>query len=367
MRALYIHIPFCKTKCLFCSFTIAVGRDHFIDAYLNALEKEARFYQGEAIRTVYVGGGTPSYLSDDQIQHLFTIMKKHFDLASVEEITFETNPESVDFHKAKLLKQLGVNRLSLGVQSWDDRYLRFLGRKHTSELARKAFQEVRNAGHDNINIDIMFSFPKQSKEDIRQDIIKTVQLQPEHISLYALSIEKYSQFHARSVHLADSNTQAQQYAFAVAELTSNRYQQYEISNFCKPYKESRHNVLYWRGKDYIGLGVGAHSHMDGRRFWNIKRLSKYIKELNNHTLPIEGEERLSADERLTETLLFGLRMNAGVNLDLLQHHYGCHLRQDQRECIESFIQEGLLCQEGENLALTPKGRLVLDELCVRLI
>ena len=367
MTALYIHIPFCQNKCYFCSFVIAVGKEHHVDSYLDCLETEAAFYQGELLKTVYVGGGTPSLLNNIQLERLFGIIQKNFRMIPDCELTLEANPVTFDIQKAKLMRGLGVNRLSLGVQSLNDRYLKFLGRAHNADQARAAFDILRKAGFDNINLDLMYSFPGQTNEEIEQDARGIAGFGGEHLSLYTLTIEKGSRFYHRKYAWQDGFFQGEQYSLITKTLESVGFSQYEISNFAKPMKESKHNMVYWRGENYIGLGVGAHSHKDGERFWNALNLMDYLHRLKKNQSPVEGRETLDPHARLKETLLLGLRMHQGVDVVQLERRFRCILTLESQEMINSFIAEGFLKREGSSLKTTAKGRVVLDELSARLI
>ncbi|MFA5059570.1 MAG: radical SAM family heme chaperone HemW [Candidatus Omnitrophota bacterium] len=367
MNSLYVHIPFCQSKCLFCSFVIAVGQTHKMDAYLDALSKEADFYKGENLKTVYIGGGTPSLLSADGLKKLFSIIKQKFVLSADCEVTLEANPESLDVEKAKLLYDLGVNRVSLGVQSLEEKYLKFLGRNHGRDCALGAFRILRKTGFQNISLDLMFSFPQQTSFEIEGDVRAMASLNSEHISLYALTVEEKSKFFSRRVQLSDDTLRAEQYSLVIQFLNDLGFPQYEVSNFSKPKKESRHNLAYWQGENYIGLGVGAHSHKDGTRSWNTSNLSDYLSKTNQNVSPVEGEERLDPAQRFMETLLFGLRMNRGVDVPALEKRFSCALPEGQVEAVNQFLRDGFLTQENNILKVTDCGRLILDELCSRLI
>ncbi len=365
--SLYIHIPFCKSKCLFCSFVIAVGKEHRIDTYLENLAEEARHYKGAALKSVYLGGGTPSHMAEGQLETLFSMVRRNFKLEAGCEVTLEANPETVDASKAKLLHALGVNRVSLGIQSLNDKYLKFLGRNHNSRQAKIAFENLKNAFFSNISLDMMFSFPQQTQEEIDADLKEIAGLGSEHLSLYTLTIEGPSRFYQQKIKLDEGEVRARQYKSVVGFLEKAGFLQYEISNFAKPKKESRHNLAYWQSENYIGLGVGAHSHMDGRRFWNVTDLVSYAQKIKQGQLPIEGQEVLNNPQRLIEALLFGLRMNKGVDVRQLEKRFEYRLSQETEEKIQQFTKDGFFNLNDTRLAVTPQGRLVLDELCVQLI
>ena len=367
MSSLYIHIPFCEKKCFYCSFVVSIGQEHRIDDYLDALAREAEPHRGRTLRTLYFGGGTPSLLSPAQLAKLFGIIRGRFSLSGDCEITLEANPEGLDRDKLDLLRAEGVNRVSLGVQSLNDRYLRYLGRCHDRDTALKAFTLLREAGFDNINADLMFSFPGQSDAKIKADVAELTALGSEHLSLYSLSVEKNSRFHARQLELDNDETRGRQYVLITDLLEAAGFRQYEVSNFAKPGRESRHNLNYWRGGEYLGLGVGAHSHLNGRRFWNVDRLPVYLSRIREDGNAVEAGETLETAERMLETLLIGLRMNDGVDLDELQNRFGIALRERTRSTIRACVDNRLLSLDENRLRATGRGRLVLDDICGRLI
>lgn len=366
MPSLYIHIPFCEKKCFYCSFVIAVGQSQRVDLYLECLEQEAGRYKSRRVDSVYVGGGTPSYLSDSQFGRLLRIVQENFFVDPQSEITAEANPESTNFSKFKLLKEKGVNRISLGIQSLHDGYLKFLGRNHDARSARRAFYEIRDAGFENVNVDLMFGFPGQTPRELERDVRQVVDLGSEHVSLYALTIEENSRFYARDLPLPPSQVQAEQYLLVMRLLESAGLQQYEISNFARPGRESRHNLNTWQGGEYIGLGVGAHSHLGQERFWNCSRFQNYMEQIQREGSAQEGCELLSSRQQFKEKLLFGLRMNQGVDVLVLEKESGCFLNGEESEQINGFVQAGFFEKEQGMLRTTLQGRLVLDELCSRL-
>ena len=367
MKSLYIHIPFCKKKCFYCSFVVTVGQEKRIKEYLQCLKKEAEAYREEIVQTVYIGGGTPALLGLEDLQDLTTIIENNFKFAPSLEMTIEANPEGLTIEKAKLLKALGFNRVSLGVQSLNDWYLKYLGRCHNRQKAIAAFDILRAAGHANINLDLMYSFPRQTQDDITKDINAITGLGSEHLSVYALTIEPHSRFFVQKVKLPDEQNQAEQYQFVVDGLTDHGFIQYEISNFSKKRKESLHNLNYWLGGDYIGLGVGAHSHCAGVRFWNTAKFSEYMARIKETGQAVDGREELSVQTQLMERILFGLRMNQGADLNQIQAVLKTSLSLEKEAIIEDLIKEEFLLRSGERLQATAKGRLLLDDICAKLI
>lgn len=366
MTSLYIHIPFCQSKCFYCSFVVSIGQRHRVDDYLDCLSREAQQCKGSACASVFLGGGTPSYLEAGQLKRLFKIVQENFLVGPDAEYTIEANPESLDAAKLNILRANGVNRISLGVQSFHLHYLKYLGRNHDQLKARETYQMVRDAGFTNVNLDLMFGFPKQTLQEIEQDVAALTALKSDHISLYMLNLEENSRFYAQKIQLPDSDLQAKQYAFVLAGLERAGYRQYEISNFAQPGKESRHNLNYWQGGEYIGLGVGAHSYRQGKLFWNVSRLNVYMEKILECGSAIDGSQQLDAHGQLKQAVLIGLRMNRGVQVEVHERALRSSLSEEERGKIEHFIRHGFFIREDGYLKATGKGRLVLDELCTQL-
>lgn len=367
MTTLYIHIPFCSQKCFYCSFVVSVGQAQRIDSYLDCLEMEAKRHERTEVQSVYIGGGTPTLMNNDQLRKLFDIISKYFRVSSGAEWTIESNPEGIEHSKLTLLKQKGITRISLGVQSLNDRYLKYLGRNHDASTAIKAFQLIRECGFGNVNVDLMFAFPDQTIAELKKDVDAVIQLNGDHLSLYTLTIEEPSRFFVQNIQLRDDHDQAQQYEMVCHMLDAAGFEQYEVSNFARVMKMSQHNLHYWKGGEYIGLGIGAHSYINAKRSWNVSRLKDYISRMKNNVSVEAGCETLTPFDQMKETVLFGLRMNAGVPVKQIEKRFGCFLSKEQQQKIDDFIQGGFLFFEEGFLKTSSKGRLVLDELCAQLI
>ena len=358
-ESVYIHIPFCSRKCLFCSFAISVGQEHRREEYVLALADEIRKYNGTCVSSIYFGGGTPSMLDEKHFEILMDAVRRNFLFQKDIEITIEANPESIEGGKSRFLKTLGFNRVSLGVQSLNDRYLKFLGRAHDAGTARGAYQILRESGFENINLDLMYAFPGQTDEELKEDVMALAEMNSEHLSLYTLTIEPKSRFYAQQIKLDDDEKLAGHY-LKIAELLSGcGFEQYEISNFSKPGFASVHNKSYWLGAPYIGLGMGAHGFTGRRRYWNAGRLQDYLERMAKNKDALEGYEDLTDRQLVMEKVLFGLRMTAGVPRALVPA--------DRHGLIEGWIEDGFLLIENGYLKTSSKGRLVLDELSARLI
>ena len=365
--SLYIHIPFCKSKCFYCSFTSFEKKERLVVPYLAALKKEAGRYRGTRVDTVYIGGGTPTYLNTNRIRSLFSIISANFLVAHDAEVTIEANPATFDLEKAKVLHESGVNRVSLGIQSFNDKYLKYLGRPHGRAEAFSSFEILRRTGFRNVNLDLIYSLPGQTSGEIRNDVKELLSLGSEHISLYTLSICEGSEFYKRRVEPTLEEEQAQHYRLVVRQLKQKNLDHYEVSNFSRDGYACRHNLNYWRGGNYIGLGVGAHSHKDGHRFWNNPDVETYITMVAKKNCAKAGEEKLSLQERFMETLLIGLRLTEGVQIHELESRFRTKLTGEKAATINDLIKHGLLVKEKGRVKATRTGILVLDEVCARLI
>ncbi|MBF0485837.1 MAG: radical SAM family heme chaperone HemW [Candidatus Omnitrophica bacterium] len=364
--SLYIHIPFCEKKCPFCSFAVAASQMNRCDEYIGALEKEALSFKGTPVMSVYVGGGTPSCLSLAQMERLWAVIAGNFCFSSDCEKTFEANPESMDPEKARLLKSLGINRVSLGLQSMNDERLKYLGRGHNVFKAKEAFKTLRSAGFKNLNVDLMYGFPGQTPEELDADFRKITALGSEHLSIYNLTIEKKSLFYVQKKSV-DNETQGRLYELILRRAHQESFFQYEVSNFSRQGFESRHNLNYWQGGEYIGLGVAAHSHLEGRRRWNVDTLPLYLAAMRDTKSAMAGSEELLPGDKFMETFLFGLRMNSGVDLYALERRMKVKFPEGKSDELGSLIEAGFLEEDGPVVRVTDKGRLVLDEISARLI
>jgi oxygen-independent coproporphyrinogen-3 oxidase len=310
-RGLYIHIPFCHAWCGYCDFVTFTGKEDRIQAYVNGVCREFQLYERRSVDTVFFGGGTPSLLEPQQVQQIVAAARAHFDVDQDAEVTLEANPESVTLEKARGWRQAGVNRMSLGLQAYDNALLKAMDRLHTVEQFEAAYQAARAAGFDNINIDLIYGFTGQSLEAWKQTLSASVALAPEHLSLYALAIEEHTPFAAQGIKV-DSDLQADMYAAARDLLKRAGYEQYEISNFSKPGRACRHNLIYWRQQDYLGVGVGAVGCVGGVRWQNHKNLPDYFADIDKDHLPRASEEPLNDKTRKFERLMLGLRLREGL-------------------------------------------------------
>lgn len=318
---LYIHIPFCQARCGYCDFVTFTGKEAeqqvYVDSLCRELERQAKeLVVGRPLSTVFFGGGTPTLLSPEQIAQVLNAVRSLFRLTPACEITFEANPESVNAEKLRAWREAGANRISLGLQALNDRLLKSMDRLHSVEGFLKAFQLARAEGFDNLNVDLIYGFPEQRFQDWKDTVVEVTALSPEHLSLYALTVEAHTPFAERGV-TTDNDQQAEQYAWARAFLSKAGYAHYEVSNFSRPGKACEHNLLYWRQQDYLGAGVGAVGCVEGLRWQNEKNLGPYRKAIEANRWPRQSEEHLDAKTQKFERLMLGLRLREGLSWETL--------------------------------------------------
>ncbi len=355
MNGLYIHIPFCISKCHYCDFASFGGMLSLAPAYVDAVCVEMEQYKGESFDTVYFGGGTPTLLDVNLFGKLFDGISKNFCLTDDCEITVEANPATIDKYKALSLEKFGVNRISLGAQSMVDAELKALGRIHTSADTVHTYEAIRDAGINNISLDLMYALPDQTMKSLSKSIDGVLNLNPEHISCYGLKIEEGTPF-AHMVNRGemthpDDDVSADMYDYIVDALSSQGYERYEISNFSKPGYLSRHNCKYWTCTDYIGLGIGASSCYRGERYTNCSDFEGYFDGYTK-----SEHISLTEDDKMSEFIILGLRLiKNGVNKRKFYDTFGCDIYSVFGKYINKHISGGLLEDNGSKLVLTSKG------------
>ena len=361
-KHLYIHIPFCLQICPYCSFYKDIAGPGKADPLVDAIIREAELPgSGCAPQTVFIGGGTPTALSVSQLDRLFAGLRRQIDLSSVAEFTIEMNPATVTSRKADLLRAHGVNRVSMGVQSWDSTLLKLLGRVHNAEQVRASFATLRAAGYDNINLDLIYGIPGQTLAQWKDSLRHTIDLGPEHISAYCLTYEEDTEYFLRMTRgefREDTDRDAAFYERGVEILSASGYAQYEISNYARPGFECRHNLAYWEGADYLGLGPSAWSTIGERRWQNIPDTAAYVQAVKAGVRPVANEEILPDATREMEKVAFGLRMSAGIDRTKLAGH---------TDLVTRLREEGLLENHGPRIRLTPRGRLLADEIAAEFV
>ena len=353
MNGIYIHIPFCKRKCKYCDFVSYAGQTEYIDKYLDALEREMRGYAGERADTVFIGGGTPSILSAQQLTRLTRTVFDTFDIAKSYEFTVEVNPGTIDARKMDALLSGGVNRVSVGVQSFNDTELRAVGRIHTADEAYRAVEELSKAGFENISIDLMTALPDQTMDSLKNTLKTAVSLPITHISAYSLIIEDgtplAAEYDAGLLKLPSEDEDREMYSHAINYLAENGFNQYEISNFAKTGCECAHNVKYWTFEPYIGLGVAAHSFDGGKRAYNTSDISEYISGAEREVTALTNRDRMS------EFIITGLRMNRGISALRFAELFDEKLEDIYGAQLTKFETMGLIKRDGDCFSLTRRG------------
>lgn len=372
MLGLYIHIPFCVKKCKYCDFNSFKLNVDEKRKYLNSLKKEMELYkenfEDKIIDSIFIGGGTPSILNETEIKILFENVKNNFQIKDSAEITMECNPGTLTLNKLKTMKECGVNRLSIGLQAVQNNHLEYIGRVHTYEEFEKNYYQAKEVGFKNINIDLMYALPNQSKEDWFESLKKVVNLNPTHISAYSLILEEntelFNMYENDEFKLLDEDTDIQMYEYTINYLKSNGYEQYEISNYAKKGFECKHNILYWKCEDYIGLGVSSSGFINETRYNNLCDLDKYEKMIYSGKNPIEWKEKLSIKDEIEEKIFLGLRMNDGIKFKDFYEKYNFNFEEEYKNEIDKLEKIKLIETTDEGIKLTQKGREISNSVFV---
>ncbi|WP_273319499.1 radical SAM family heme chaperone HemW [Vallitalea guaymasensis] len=361
--SLYIHIPFCKSKCNYCDFLSFDNKDNVKREYVNALINEIKSYSEIAkeysVKSIFIGGGTPSILSCLDIEKIFDSLKLYYNIDTDAEITIEANPGTLDEEKIKVLLSSDVNRISMGLQSCNNGLLKKLGRIHTWEEFLNNYNMIRNSGFDNINIDLMFALPNQTISDIENDLKKIISLRPEHISYYSLIIEEGTKFSRlyddNKLVLPAEDVERDMYWLIHDTLQDNGYKHYEISNYALDNRECYHNKVYWKEEEYIGMGLGASSYFEGFRYKNINNLSNYIDINGDISKLKESTEKISKKTSIEEYMFLGLRLVEGIDKIDFYNRWGHEIEYYYKDVIQELIEKGLIIEDGCRLRLTKKG------------
>ncbi|TSB46776.1 radical SAM family heme chaperone HemW [Alkalicoccobacillus porphyridii] len=367
--AIYVHIPFCEHICHYCDFNKVYLKNQPVQAYLDVLLDEMRQEQetnpSPSIRTIYIGGGTPTALSASQLSYLVEGMKQIFPLDQLEEWTVEVNPDSAEADKLSVLFNAGVNRLSIGVQTFDHELLEMIGRTHRQDSVFEAIHTAREVGFQNLSIDLMFGLPKQTPESFAETLRLAYGLNIEHISAYSLKIEEKTVFYNRqrkgNLQLPPEEHEITMYQTLLSTTKQAGLTQYEISNFAKLGYESKHNLVYWNNESYFGFGAGASGYVNGVRYQNIGPINRYIQAVKDKELPRITSHVVTASERLEEAMFLGLRKRQGINPEEFQAKYHYRFEELYANQIQDLITRGLLEYQGTSLRLTDKGLLLGNE------
>lgn len=359
---LYMHIPFCKAKCHYCDFNSKPGMEDFAPAYFGALYNEMSLYSDRrdlSVKTVFIGGGTPSLVPPEHITNLLDNAHESFDIQNEAEISIESNPGTLDSHKLEAYLKAGVNRISIGLQAWQDSLLRTLGRIHSSRQFAENFLEARRAGFKNINVDLIFGLPGQTPGQWEETLDRVIELSPQHISCYDLKIEEGTEFDRLQkqglLPEPDDGLDREMYYAAIEKLAQAGFEHYEISNFARPGYRCRHNLIYWEAQEYVGLGAGAHSYLDGQRYANITDIRQYAWKQERKESTVEDRYIIEPGEAMSEYMILKLRLIEGISGSDFRRRFNCELRDVYGEQLEKLEKKGLLQQEPDGIKLTAKG------------
>ncbi|MBY1379491.1 radical SAM family heme chaperone HemW [Clostridioides difficile] len=387
MLGLYVHIPFCVKKCKYCDFNSYKmdidSKKRYIEdlkiemeLYSNKLYKDNKYKNKECcslnkndkITSIFVGGGTPSILTSDEIREVFISIKEMFEIDENAEITIECNPGILTLEKLKTMKEIGINRLSIGLQAIQEKHLNFIGRIHTYEEFEKNYKDALSVGFKNINIDLMYSLPNQTLCDWKETLEKVVHLNPTHISAYSLILEEgtelYNMYESNKFELIDENVDIEMYEYTINYLKSKGYNQYEISNYSKEGYNCEHNILYWECEHYIGIGAGASGYINENRYNNVESLEDYHLSLVKREKPIQENEILSEKDMIEEKIFMGLRMNKGIKFEDFKKKFGIDFREKYNKQIEMLLARKLINQSFEGIQLTQKGREISNSVFI---
>ena len=354
----YVHIPFCTQICYYCDFSKVFIKNQPVDSYLEHLIEEYHSYDIKKLRTLYIGGGTPTALSAPQLAFLLEKLTDKLDLSYLEELTIEANPGDLDQEKIAVLKDSSVNRVSLGVQTFNDRMLKQIGRSHLEKDIYENIANLKKAGFDNISIDLIYALPKQTMEDVKTNVAKAIALDIPHMSLYSLILENHTVFMNRmrrgKLPLPKEDLEAEMFEYIIAELEKAGFEHYEISNFSKPGFESRHNLMYWDNAEYYGIGAGASGYVDGVRYKNHGPIRHYLQAVEAGNARVQ-EEVLTLKEQMEEEMFLGLRKKSGVSKKRFEEKFGLSFEDQYGAVVSELTERGLLVPDRDIVRMTKQG------------
>lgn len=367
----YVHIPFCTQICYYCDFSKVFIKNQPVDTYLVKLMQEVDYYELPALRTLYIGGGTPTALSAEQLDVLLTNLEARLDLSQLQEFTIEANPGDLTAEKIAVLKRSKVNRISLGVQTFNDRHLRQIGRGHNEAQIYDSISGLKQAGFFNISIDLIYALPGQTMMDIEKNVEKALALDIPHLSLYSLILENHTVFMNRQrrgqLHLPNEDTESDMFAYILSELKRHGFDHYEISNFAKPGFESRHNLMYWDNAEYYGIGAGASGYLNGMRYRNRGPIQHYLKAVSEQGHARLHEEYLTKAEQMEEEMFLGLRKKSGISVARFEEKFQLSFNDLYGAIVDQLIAEGLLKNNKQQIQMTQKGLFLGDTVAERFI
>ena len=366
----YVHIPFCTQICYYCDFSKVFIKNQPVDSYLEHLIEEYHSYDIKKLRTLYIGGGTPTALSAPQLAFLLEKLTDKLDLSYLEELTIEANPGDLDEEKIAVLKDSPVNRVSLGVQTFNDRMLKQIGRSHLEKDIYENIANLKKAGFDNISIDLIYALPKQTMEDVKINVAKAIALDIPHMSLYSLILENHTVFMNRmrrgKLPLPKEDLEAEMFEYIIAELEKAGFEHYEISNFSKPGFESRHNLMYWDNAEYFGIGAGASGYVDGVRYKNHGPIRHYLQAVEAGNTRVQ-EEVLTLKEKMEEEMFLGLRKKSGVSKKRFEEKFGLSFEDQYGSVVSELTEQGLLVPDRDIVRMTKQGLFLGDTVAEKFI
>ncbi|MBF1700561.1 MAG: oxygen-independent coproporphyrinogen III oxidase [Streptococcus sanguinis] len=366
----YVHIPFCTQICYYCDFSKVFIKNQPVDSYLEHLIEEYHSYDIKKLRTLYIGGGTPTALSASQLAFLLEKLTDKLDLSYLEELTIEANPGDLDQEKIAVLKDSPVNRVSLGVQTFNDRMLKQIGRSHLEKDIYENIANLKKAGFDNISIDLIYALPKQTMEDVKINVAKAIALDIPHMSLYSLILENHTVFMNRmrrgKLPLPKEDLEAEMFEYIIAELGKAGFEHYEISNFSKPGFESRHNLMYWDNAEYYGIGAGASGYVDGVRYKNHGPIRHYLQAVEAGNARVQ-EEVLTLKEKMEEEMFLGLRKKSGVSKKRFEEKFGLSFEDQYGAVVFELTDQGLLVPDRDIVRMTKQGLFLGDTVAEKFI
>ncbi|HEO7092373.1 TPA: oxygen-independent coproporphyrinogen III oxidase, partial [Streptococcus agalactiae] len=366
----YVHIPFCTQICYYCDFSKVFIKNQPVDAYLQALIREFRSYDITELRTLYIGGGTPTSISAVQLDYLLTELSRDLNLNTLEEFTIEANPGDLTVDKIEVLQKSAVNRVSLGVQTFNDKHLKRIGRSHNEAQIYSTIDALKTAGFQNISIDLIYALPGQTMDDVRSNVAKALSLNIPHLSLYSLILEHHTVFMNKmrrgKLHLPTEDLEAEMFEYIISEMERNGFEHYEISNFTKPGFESRHNLMYWDNVEYYGVGAGASGYLDGIRYRNRGPIQHYLKGVSEGNARL-SEEVLSKNEMMEEELFLGLRKKEGVSIGKFEQKFGTSFEKRYGQIVQELQSDGLLKENNGFIQMTKKGLFLGDTVAEKFI
>lgn len=366
----YVHIPFCTQICYYCDFSKVFIKNQPVDSYLEHLIEEYDSYDIKKLRTLYIGGGTPTALSASQLAFLLEKLTDKLDLSYLEELTIEANPGDWDEEKIAVLKDSPVNRVSLGVQTFNDRMLKQIGRSHLEKDIYENIANLKKAGFDNISIDLIYALPKQTMEDVKINVAKAIALDIPHMSLYSLILENHTVFMNRmrrgKLPLPKEDLEAEMFDYIIAELEKAGFEHYEISNFSKPGFESRHNLMYWDNAEYYGIGAGASGYVDGVRYKNHGPIRHYLQAVEAGNARVQ-EEVLTLNEKMEEEMFLGLRKKSGVSKKRFEEKFGLSFEDQYGAVVSELTEQGLLVPDRDIVRMTKQGLFLGDTVAEKFI